>query len=44
MSGGRFLVSFKEVNSREKILKINALMKSNSDFETLCHLKQPKTG
>ena len=33
MSGGRFLVALKEVNSSEKILKIKALLKSNCDLE-----------
>ena len=33
MSGGRFLVSLREVNSSEKILKCRALLKNNLDLE-----------
>ena len=33
ISGGRILVTLKEVNSSVKLLKIKALLKSNSDLE-----------
>ena len=33
MSGGRFLVSLKDVNCSEKILKIKSLLKSNCDLK-----------
>ena len=32
MSGGRFLVGLREVNSSEKILKIRSLLKENINF------------
>ena len=32
MSGGRFLVGLREVNSSEKILKIRSLLKENIKF------------